>query len=123
MGISWIAIADRAIQLLQIHETRKRAQFEKIIQPLFEDLRAVHTDYLAMFTRTAEMLSADGADSVRSIFFAQQHIARERVKLLATRTALRSAVGPGTATLDPVFHEFIARIAFYFPSGKQATTA
>jgi hypothetical protein len=49
-------ITDRLIELVKYREEKSRRIFDKLIEPIFNDLLLIHKDYLEMFERVRTIL-------------------------------------------------------------------
>ena len=82
---------DRLIDLLRISEHRRRARFQEIHQPTYEDLRQVHTDYMLMFHNLRVTLQQGIDDPARAqevMLGASSFLAERRVPFEPVRDRL-----------------------------------
>lgn len=117
---SMLKIIDKLIELARIGKKREKARLDEVFTPAFNEMQAVHADYLAMFTELAIRIGkiphgAGYADPV----------ARETVDFLAQRRLLQRPVreklrvlqdlafGDGFTEHEKAFLEVMDRYFFY----------
>src|SRR5579859_4903201 len=110
-----VKVLDRFIELLQYKERKRQELFNTLLQPLFEDLTVMHTDYIKMFEECrAELLDRtyplkDVAEALR-----QRRIEYEgmRDKSNAFIDALKEK------PFAPEVQEFLRAAAYQIPHGE-----
>jgi hypothetical protein len=112
---------DRLNDLAKIRSKRKRARFDEIYRPSFDELQAVHKDYLDIFTTLLSKLptnmenSAHSQDSVRD---ARDYLVRRRTELEPARRKIRALWDVmSDETIPPSERDFLQSISHYLFSG------
>ncbi len=70
-----VKIIDRLIELAKYREERFRRIFDKLIEPTYEDLTIIHSDYLEMFQTVYDLLPTEKANS--AAYTMQMHKAKQ----------------------------------------------
>jgi len=129
-----LKITDRLIELVKYREEKSRRIFDKLIEPIFNDLLLIHKDYLEMFEEVRRMLPGekDGRKKTQKKltrtceYLQQKRLAFEpvRQKLQATFKQL-----PPEAEKDNKKEAFIRAVANYlswtrgFPAPTSVSSA
>jgi hypothetical protein len=111
-------ITDRLIELAKYREEKSRRIFDKLIEPIFNDLLLVHKDYLEMFEEVRTMLpdSKDGRKKThRKLSQAYDYLEKQRRAFEPVREKLRATVRalPAKPEKDNKKEAFIRSIADY----------
>jgi hypothetical protein len=94
-----VKIIDRLIELAKYREERFRRIFDKLIEPTYEDLKIIHSDYLEMFQTVYDLLPTEEANSAAEytmrmhkakhfLIEKRRKFAPDRVRFEATASAL-----------------------------------
>nr|MDU9046218.1 hypothetical protein [Candidatus Electrothrix aestuarii] len=123
-----IDVTDRIIELVRIEDERMKARYEEIYKPSFEELRAVHSDYLKMFTelewkvrKIDPDLPGNDPQGTGSPTEALEYLHMRRIELLPIREKL-SAIetlldGKQGTKLPETERRFLQSLANYFVVG------
>jgi hypothetical protein len=71
-----VKIIDRLIELAKYREERFRRIFDKLIEPTYEDLKIIHSDYLEMFQTVYDLLPTEEENSAAE-YTMQMHKAKQ----------------------------------------------
>jgi hypothetical protein len=111
-------ITDRLIELVKYREEKSRRIFDKLIEPIFNDLLLIHKDYLEMFEQVLRMLpdKDDGRKKVeKSLKRAQAYLEEKRRTFEPIRVKLRAMVRelPKRPEKDNKKEAFVRSVADY----------
>ncbi len=111
---SAVRVIDRFIELLKYRQTKRKEFFLEIIEPLFNDLMVMHTDYITMFDDCRSQLFSNAPLSEVAEELRKRRSTYEglRVKAQAITESLR------TADVDPEIKRFLMVAAFHIPTGE-----
>jgi hypothetical protein len=118
-----ISVADRLIQLKEFQTVQLRLLFDRLIEPIFNDLSNVHQDYLKMFEDIYDSLpyswEIGSTDYNSRVALCVKQLKKKRlefepirVKVLAVTDELKRQVK------NPGVIEFVESAINYFPKGE-----
>ncbi len=128
-----LKLIDRLIDLKKYRAERMDKTLHEILDPIFNDLMSVHSNYLRMFEEVQEKLAAipdltteDGKKKLREI---AESLRRQRLEFEPVREKLAALTrelggglyGPALRIDPPEAQEFVASVVQYFPSGNITT--
>ena len=125
-----LKLIDRLIDLKKYRAERLYKTFQDILDPIFNDLMSVHSNYLRMFEGVEEQLKAlpdlDSEDGKRGLREIAESLRRRRLEFEPVReklAALTRELGGGLHGLPPKIgpaeaQEFVASVIQYFPVGN-----
>lgn len=125
-----LKLIDRLIDLEKYRAERMDKTFREILEPIFNDLMLVHSDYVRMFEEVQDKLAAipdltveDGKNRLREIAesLRRQRLQFEpvRVKLAALTRELGGGLFGQAPKIDPPeAREFVTSVIRYFPVGN-----
>ena len=93
----FLKLIDKIIELLKVREGRKVQAFKEIVEPLFNDMSLVVSDYFSFFGVVANRLAAEPAatdleEVLQSLRERRQQLLHIRIKVRAMADALSSDV-------------------------------
>ena len=110
-----IKVIDRLIQLRSIKDTRDRIVFDKIIEPSFNELLIIHSDYIRLFTEDRGMFDSYQDDVECGIKKLIAYLESRRIELEPVRVRLsKLAEKLENDNIKPEFKSYIATVRSYF---------
>jgi hypothetical protein len=111
-------ITDRLMELVKYREEKSRRIFDKLIEPIFNDLLLIHKDYLEMFEEVRKMLPDDKGGrkkTEKKLTRAYEYLESQRRAFEPTREKLRATVRelPKKVEKDNKKEAFVRSIADY----------
>lgn len=114
----FLEILDRLISLVKIRTESRRSLFVEHLEPLFNDLTAVHLDYRKAFTDTLSLLNDETVDDQAL----KDRLTERQAELLYMRQRVRALVDAlsNNRSLPKEAAEFLHAIAQYFMPSSSA---
>jgi hypothetical protein len=112
---SVVKVIDKFTDLLKYRQQKRREFFQNVLEPLFNDLMVMHTDYIKMFEDCQEQLLDSNvplheiATSLRERRIVYETL---RIKSRAIIDALRES------NFDEEVKKFLTAAAYHIPDGK-----
>ncbi len=122
---SLLSIIDRLVELAQVRGKRRVNVFEKLVQPCFDELLAVHNDYIAMLEHAERLLSKavlpeGSVASAKRLEEARAYLAKQRLSLEPVRQkllALVRVIDSGESSVSQEAQEFLRDVGTYLCLG------
>jgi len=118
---SLIDVIDRFIQLIGVRDSKAQQRFGEIIEPIFDDLSLIHSDYHVMFCKVNSMLPpADEIAHLRQedisrAIEAATWLSENRLKLLNVRAKTRILASEAAkSSFSKQEREFLTELVGYF---------
>jgi hypothetical protein len=109
---SIVKIADKLTQLLALQKKHKEEKFEVFVQPIFEEMKLVHQDYMSMFNGCRAMLLTN--EPVSSVL---ERLMSDRVEKIEPRSRVISLSESFLASRElSTYSDFYESIQDYFTS-------
>ena len=111
-----VKIVDRLIELVKYREEKSRRIFEKLIEPVFNDLVVIHKDYLAMFVEVSSLIPSDGDGTKKQkkkLSEALRYLSKKRIEFETTRIKLRAISQSFKNTKTNEKDEFVRAVVSY----------
>jgi len=119
---AFLKIIDRLITLRNIEQNRRKELFEKILEPVFNDLLLVHGDYLEMFLELERGLSNSHEINNKTSDILERlrnNLKEKRSQFEPVRVKLREFINALNETkLCEEEEYFLYSVVSYFPKGK-----
>ena len=118
-----ISVIDRLIQLKEYRDKRAQYIFEKLLEPMFNDLLVVHADYISMLETLQNHLLAvskkDITDYAKVISELHGWLKQRATEYEPHRQKLKSIIGKiDSVSENPLVDKFIYTVIDYFPDGR-----
>ncbi len=114
---SVVKVLDRLTDLLKYRQGRRKEFFNSVIEPLFNDLLTMHTDYIKMFDECRAQL----ADETTSLVKIEETLRLRRVVYDAVRLKCKGIVEALQGMdLEPQMAAFLKIAVSHVPSGSIA---
>lgn len=119
---TFLNLIDKVLQLLRLRDSRKDKRFNKIWQPVFEDLRKIHTDYLEILETCSNALneiasSPEGEETRRQVKDVISILRKARLKFEPVRRQLLAIINETQKFgFDDTEEKYLSSLTHYFPS-------
>ena len=122
-----LKLIDRLIDLKKYQTERLHKTFQEVLDPLFNDLLAVHGNYIRIFEEVQEQLTAipdpGSEEGKKKLLEIAETLRRRRLEFEPVREKLTamtrelggSVYGKGPKLESPEAEEFVAGVIQYFP--------
>jgi hypothetical protein len=118
---SLIDVTDRVRTWVDHRNLKANQRFAQLLEPTFNDLTIIHTDYLIMFNKVLSMLPAAEEETrltpkeVKRAIEATTWLAENRLKFVTLREKMRAvATEAAQVSLPKDENDFVAAMADYF---------
>jgi hypothetical protein len=100
---SVIKLTEKATELLKYRSERRAKRFEKLVEPMFQSLKAVHKDYALIFEDARCDLEAGRPLAEVAATLRKRRLEEEAERRAALAQARQFAEEPSLADLEPFF--------------------
>ena len=126
---AFLSIIDRLIKLKEYRDQRVQKVFDKVLEPIFNDLLLVHRDYIQMFVKVQGLLPARNYAPQKfnsSLREAADYLRQRRIEFEPARVQLRAMIreikgtsfGKRNVSFGAQADEFIDSVVLYFQGNK-----